>query len=160
MDEDVRQQVLKLSEQLRARGALAKTNVGKAVINSCLLVERTAKLEMRNTTIDTDKVYTRRSVHHSPSVEGEPPAIDTGRLVQSVTHVVEGGGYEPETKGYVGTNLGYGKWLEMGTSKMKPRPWLVPALNANREKIKQLIGESVKFAIHGADVSLDSEGSE
>jgi hypothetical protein len=34
--------------------------------------------------------------------------------------------------GKVGTNLKYGRYLELGTRKMKPRPYLRPALERNR----------------------------
>lgn len=63
---------------------------------------------------------------HTPSRPGEPPHVDTGRLRSSITHEVE----ETLTGivGRVGTNVVYGRFLELGTSKMKARPFLRPAL--------------------------------
>ena len=69
--------------------------------------------------------------------------------MQSVTHDVEVDG--SETVGRVGTNLVYGKWLEMGTTKMSPRRWLKPSLAINRDKINKLILNAVK----GKDVDID-----
>ena len=134
---------------MRRRSANIRTDMGRAITNACVLVERTAKKGMADTEIDSTKVYKRRSVSHSPSVDFDYPAIDTGRLMQSVTHDVEVDG--SETVGRVGTNLVYGKWLEMGTTKMSPRRWLKPSLAINRDKINKLILNAVK----GNDVDID-----
>jgi HK97 gp10 family phage protein len=37
--------------------------------------------------------------------------------------------------GVVGTNLKYGKYLELGTRKMAKRPYLRPALDSQRSRI-------------------------
>jgi hypothetical protein len=58
----------------------------------------------------------------SPSAPGEPPHLQTGRLRASVAHAVEG------LVGRVGTNLDYGRWLELGTRLCAARPWLRRAL--------------------------------
>jgi hypothetical protein len=53
-------------------------------------------------------------------------SIDTGTLRSSITYEVD----EDKLVGYVGSNLKdppYGAYLEFGTSRMKPRPWLKPA---------------------------------
>lgn len=127
---------------MKRRAASIKTDLGKAINNSCQLVENTAKKGMQSTQIDSSKVYHRGSVSHSPSVEFDYPAIDTGRLVQSVTHDVEESG--GEVVGRVGTNVVYGAMLEFGTSKMSPRPWLKPSLANNREKIHALILKAIQ----------------
>lgn len=71
---------------------------------------------------------------HISSLPGEPPHVDTGRLRSSITHEVE------ETLfgiiGRVGTNVEYGRYLELGTSKMLPRPWLRPALRKTLKDAK------------------------
>lgn len=67
---------------------------------------------------------------HTASAEGDAPNTDTGKLVSSIAAEKVGlADYE------VGTNLDYGEHLEMGTSFMRPRPWLVPALEANRKNL-------------------------
>lgn len=55
-----------------------------------------------------------------PSSPGEPPHKQTGRLRASVGSEV----IPNDLTGRVGTNLEYGKCLELGTSRMAARPWL------------------------------------
>lgn len=70
---------------------------------------------------------------HVPSNPGEPPHIDTKTLHESITTETQRmPNGEVETR--VGTNVAYGRYLEIGTSKMKPRPWLRPALQGIRKK--------------------------
>ena len=90
-------------------------------------VERTAKTIMRDTITNPDVTYGKKG--HHPSVEGNPPAPDTGTLLQSITHSVKVEGNE--AIGEVGSvihNSDYPRFLEYGTSKMKPRPWLSASL--------------------------------
>ena len=54
--------------------------------------------------------------------------VDTGRLRNSITHVVR----PSEDSVYVGTNVEYGPYVELGTSQSKKQPFLVPAA-ANHE---------------------------
>jgi hypothetical protein len=95
-------------------------------------IERTAKTLMRDTEIDTSKTYysgKNGTIEHHPSMPGSAPAVDTGTLRMSVTHSVENEDGHPV--GYVGSlldNPPYGAYLEFGTSKMKPRPWLSTAV--------------------------------
>ena len=110
------------------------TNMGKAITKACLLVERSAKENMSP---------------DSPSEPGQPPAVVTGRLRASITHRLEGGGNEAETTGYVGTNVEYAKWLEFGTSKMEPRPFLTPALELHRGEIRTLIDNAKQLGLRG-----------
>jgi HK97 gp10 family phage protein len=125
--------------EMRRRANNVKTDLGRAIVNSCQLVENTAKKGMTDTSIDTSKTYEH---NHHPSVEFDYPAVDTGRLRQSVTHDVEEN--NGEVVGRVGTGLAYGAYLELGTTRMSPRPWLKPSLANNREKIHTLILNAVK----------------
>lgn len=69
------------------------------------------------------------------SKPGEFPHKDYGRLRQSIAS-----DYNATTlTARVGTNLQYGKFLELGTSKMRPRPWLRRTLNEEREAIRRMI---------------------
>jgi HK97 gp10 family phage protein len=153
MDEDTRKQVEDLIAQFKKKGNDVHFGMEKAVAKACMVVERKAKKSMRDTIIDIDTVYKRRSIEHSPSVEGNPPAIDTGRLVQSITHRIESAGHRGNVDGYVGTAVIYGRMLEYGTTKMSPRPWLYPALDACREKIRKAMGD----AVEGADISIEGD---
>ena len=143
LDEESRASIEAFKKAMREKSEMVHTSLGKAVTTACLIVERECKESMKNTEIDSGTVYHRGTVSHSPSVPGSPPAIDTGRLVQSITHSVEE--VDGSTvEGRVGTNVVYGRMLEEGTSKMAPRPWLYPALAKKRDRIHQLIGDAVK----------------
>ena len=73
-----------------------------------------------------------------PSGPGEPPHKDTGRLRASIAHEVEG------QTARVGTNVTYGKFLELGTSKMAPRPFLRSTYNKEQGNIaKILVGKKI-----------------
>jgi hypothetical protein len=67
--------------------------------------------------------YKRGGVVHVASAPDNPPNTDTGNLVNNITLQKIHGGYD------VGSRDGapYGAALEFGTSRMLPRPWLVPA---------------------------------
>lgn len=90
-------------------------------------LERTAKSLMRDTITNPDVTYGKKG--HHPSYPGQAPAPDTGTMLQSITHSVEV--KNDEVVGYVGSILNnppYPRYLEYGTSKMKPRPWLSTSL--------------------------------
>src|SRR5262249_15403283 len=71
------------------------------------------------------------------SKPGEPPRKQTGRLRASVAHEVDDAGLAAR----VGTNVKYGKWLELGTKRgLLPRPWLRRALAEVRSRIDEILG--------------------
>ena len=65
----------------------------------------------------------KRNKPHTASAPDEAPAVDSGRLRQSITalHVGEG-------RWRVGTNAFYAIYLEFGTRRMAARPFIRPAL--------------------------------
>jgi phage gpG-like protein len=67
---------------------------------------------------------------------GEPPYKQTGRLRAGVTHEVLDESAKITAR--VGTNLPYGRHLELGTRKMAARPWLRRALDECRAEITRL----------------------
>jgi hypothetical protein len=70
-----------------------------------------------------DVTYGKR--HHHPSIPGSAPAPDSGELMRSITHDVSS--KDGQSIGHVGSiinNPPYPVYLEYGTTKMKPRPWL------------------------------------
>lgn len=70
------------------------------------------------------------------SAPGEPPRKQTGRLRASVTEEVDPATLEAR----VGTNVKYGRFLELGTKKgIAPRPWLRRALAEMQSRIDQLL---------------------
>ena len=72
------------------------------------------------------------------SKPGEPPRKQTGRLRGSVTYEVD----ESKPEGRVGTNVKYGKHLELGTKRgILPRPWLRRALAEMQTKVSSLLAQ-------------------
>lgn len=70
--------------------------------------------------------YKRGNKKHYPSAPNNPPAIDRGGLVNSIHYDVDG------TTLHVGSIINdpeYPRYLEEGTSRMKKRPWLGPAID-------------------------------
>lgn len=78
----------------------------------------------------TGRTYRRDNITHQASAPGEFPMSDTGRLASSVD--IEGLGTETVS---VGTNVKYGLHLELGTSRMFPRPWLFPSAERASQEI-------------------------
>lgn len=68
--------------------------------------------------------------------------VDTGRLRNSISHAVDPIG----NAAYIGTNVEYAPYVEFGTSKMAPRPFLRPAALEHSEEYKALMKESMENA--------------
>ena len=69
--------------------------------------------------------------------------VDTGRLRGSITNEVRkiaGAVLE----GRVGTNVDYAKYVELGTSRQDPQPYLRPALRNNFNDIVSIIQEAIE----------------
>ena len=135
--------------ELSQKQKRVETEIGKALAKSCALVQSTAISSMRDTVIDTSKTYYthNKQIPHHPSVAGNPPAVDTGTLRRSITYNVN----EKEKYGRVGSTIKsppYGLYLEYGTSRMKPRPWLRPALEKSLPEIKQIFTDVLKGVIN------------
>lgn len=66
--------------------------------------------------------------------------VDTDNLRASITHVVS----EGEKAVYIGTNVEYAPYVELGTSKQKAQPYLRPAatehVNQYRQVLKNTLG--------------------
>lgn len=76
-------------------------------------------------------------VTYTASAPGEAPAVQTGQLRNSVRDRVYSEG--KSVKGEVGTELMKGLWLEKGTSKMAPRPWLERSFDNSLERVKEIL---------------------
>lgn len=78
-------------------------------------------------------IYQRGNIQHQASVAGSPPNSDTGTLVKNITVEKIKGGYD------VGSRKGapWGAWLEFGTNRVSPRPWLQPTYN---KVVNELMG--------------------
>lgn len=78
--------------------------------------------------------YTRNGMSHQSSAPGQPPANDTGNLVESIK--VE----KKKDFSIVKIDADYAGYLEYGTSKMRPRPFILPAIT----KIKKALMSKLK----------------
>jgi HK97 gp10 family phage protein len=70
---------------------------------------------------------------HTASSEGKPPNTDTGFLVSNIHAVID----QDRLGGSVESRASYSIFLEFGTSKMQARPFLQPALEENKPKIRR-----------------------
>ena len=100
-----------------------------AVSKACFMVEGDAKYFCP---VDTDRL--RSSISSNWTGSG----MDKGK-VDSQAKAEDGVGRPTkELTGVVGTNVDYGPYLELGTSKMKPRPHLRVGLHKNEKKIAKM----------------------
>ena len=113
------------------------------------LIGRAANL-VRNTAVNSinqgaksgvvyEKYNPRRT--HRASAAGQPPATDTGYLVSNIFIDVDLDGLGASVE----SRAEYSSFLEFGTSKMAARPFMQPALEENKPKIKRLARQMVKL---------------
>lgn len=141
----------KVAAEMIARGK-------KALIRGGLLIEGDAKRSMKQGRYRLYHKGKHRTIEHWSSFPGRPPAVDTGRLRDSITTnwtqsgrsiaptgpraELTDGVYQPPAEPQrftvvVGTNVEYGKFLELGTRHIAPRPWLRPAFEKVKSQIMQ-----------------------
>ncbi len=87
-----------------------------------------------------EKYNPRRT--HRASAPGQAPASDTGNLVSKITIRQDG-----KDKTNVESNADYSAFLEYGTSKMEPRPFMLPAFEKNKKPIINAVFNRVKRKI-------------
>lgn len=75
-----------------------------------------------------------------PSPAGAPPQRRSGRLRDSVFARVDRNTLRAE----IGTDLPYGAYLEFGTVRMAPRPWLTLAFDIAKPTVRRLITDAVR----------------
>lgn len=66
--------------------------------------------------------------------------VDTGRLRNSITNAVRA----DEKAVYIGSNVEYAAFVELGTSRMKARPYLRPAATEHTAEYKRLAEQALK----------------
>lgn len=77
--------------------------------------------------------YNPRRTHRSSS-DGQPPASDTGFLASNIVLNVDRDGMTATVE----SRAKYSVHLEFGTQKMKARPFMQPALEENKPKIRRM----------------------
>jgi hypothetical protein len=73
------------------------------------------------------------------------PLLDTGELKASISAYVKMHGPQ-HGSAYIGTPLEKGLWHELGTSKIPPRPWLLPAALEARKDITKIVKRHIHTA--------------
>jgi HK97 gp10 family phage protein len=100
-------------------------------------------VSLMNNSPRSGRTYVRRGVAHRASGPGEPPAPDTGQLMASITTSVD----EAALTGNVNAGTAYSQFLEYGSAKMAPRPFMRPALVNKRDAARQDIAEEIGRAL-------------
>lgn len=95
----------------------------------------------------TGRVYVRRGKRHQASAPGEFPAADTGRLHQSIISAVHVSPHSMQIQ--VSPNVKYADFLEYGTSRMAPRPFMAPAWAQNIDLIRANVKAAVRRGARG-----------
>ena len=78
------------------------------------------------------KEITRKVYDVKQTPEQEKRYKRTGRLRNSITGAYDGNSAQ------VGTNVEYGPYVELGTSKMKERPFIKPAMAEHIDEYKEI----------------------
>jgi HK97 gp10 family phage protein len=103
----------------------------EAMNKAALMVERDVKKSF--TREGSGRLYKRGRKVHIASAPGEPPAIDTGALRASIQNKVSVKGIN--VIGEVGSDIPYSLYLEVGTTKMARRPYLMSTVRKDKTKI-------------------------
>lgn len=105
--------------------------VWQSVIRGSMAVANEAVRRIREPP-KTGRIYRRRGVEHQASKAGESPAADLGTLENSVD--VEF--HESELLGIVYADAPHAEWMELGTRRIRPRPYMGPALASRANAIQ------------------------
>lgn len=65
--------------------------------------------------------------------------VDTGNLRGSITHEVDAG----DNAVYIGTNVEYAPYVELGTSRQRAQPFLVPAASGHGAQYRQVLKKAL-----------------
>jgi len=84
---------------------------------------------------------------HVPSKPGEPPSNDSGVLARNIETV-----QVAPLKVEVSSNAPYSVFLEYGTSKMLPRPFMGPATQLKKDEAIALVRRAVDHIIAGGSI--------
>ena len=100
--------------------------LGQAMIAIGMAAESNAKQEITKAVYDTP--------------ESKSGYVRTGRLRNSISYGVD----TDEPAVYIGSNVEYAPYVERGTSKMRARPFLKPAVENYAGEYKGLLEQAMK----------------
>jgi HK97 gp10 family phage protein len=126
-----------VTRQSKVKGVTAKYNAKlKQIIGAggqMVMNEAKQSIQQNSGGGKTYQKYNPRRTH-TASAEGQPPNTDTGFLVSNIFLQIDPDGLGADVE----SRADYSGYLEFGTSKMEARPYLQPALEANRRNIIRL----------------------
>lgn len=99
--------------------------LGQAMIAIGMTAESNAKQEITKAVYDTP--------------ESKSGYVRTGRLRNSITYGVD----TEEPAVYIGSNVEYAPYVELGTSKMAARPFLKPAVENHAQEYMDLLKQAM-----------------
>ena len=70
--------------------------------------------------------------------------VDTGRLRNSISYAVDG------EAAYIGTNVEYAPYLELGTKKIAAHHYLKRAATEHKDEYKNLTAQAIQSAINNS----------
>lgn len=100
--------------------------LGQAMIAIGMTAESNAKQEITKAVYDTP--------------ESKSGYVRTGRLRNSISYGVD----TDEPAVYIGSNVEYAPYVELGTSKMRAQPFLKPAVENYAGEYKDLLEQAMK----------------
>jgi HK97 gp10 family phage protein len=128
-----------MGQELEQASRRAHEEFRKVLEAGAKSIERTAKKKIQGVP-KSGRLYRRGRVLHQASAPGQPPATDSGFLVGSFFSGLKDQGLTVE----VGVTVFYGGFLELGTSKMKPRPYLKPSAEERLKDIADGIDQAIR----------------
>ena len=87
---------------------------------------------------DIGRALTRIGLSAEGYAKKECP-VDTGNLRNSITHEVR----QSEKSVYIGTDVEYAAYVELGTTRTKAKPYLKPAATEHPAVYKRIIEEEM-----------------
>ena len=94
----------------------------------------------------TGRIYSYHGIRHQASAPGEPPATNTGVLINSIVGEVTTNA-DNKIQGYVRAGAGYAGYLEFGTRRMAARPFLNPAIERNKAQIAVFLQRAIETGL-------------
>lgn len=112
-----------------------ESNAKQVVARAAALVHGTAvqSIAQGSPSGEVYQKYNPRRTHRA-SAAGQPPAADTGYLHTNIHMKIDSDGLGADVE----SKAEYSAYLEFGTMTMPARPFMQPALEENRSKIRSL----------------------
>lgn len=146
-----------------------RANIRTAIEKSFYRIGKDLKTDARrrvnDPTTKTGRIYTKRLtrlaalhkkskigmlVSHQASAPGESPARFSGDLTRSIDYTINGHDRLIFGAGGRDSKVNYARFLELGTAKIKPRPFLKPAMQVNFRNMELELTTTIRtFIIRG-----------